>query len=165
MSKKHSIPLLRRGFKVWPRGKRYNISFKFPLSFFPKDLLTTSFSSFSTHIYRPVRLRRVLVRSLSYGYVSGNSIEAFRKVMAPYFRKSTGKHKFFLRCYSYITLTKKPSEVRMGGGKGSKVRGYFSPVRPGQILFEVYAREPDSTKKLFQAAALKLSVRTVTEIV
>jgi ribosomal protein L16/L10AE len=164
MQKKNNSSV-RRGFKVWPRGKRYDITFKIPQASLPTGMLLNNFMSFTNYICQPVRLRRVVVRALSYGYLSSNSIEAFRKVMAPHFRKSTAKHKFLLRCYSYMVITKKPSEVRMGGGKGSKIRGLFSPVRPGQILFEVYAREPISTKKLFRFASLKLRIRTEVEII
>lgn len=149
----------RRPFKVWVRNKRYNInlrnSFTYtPKSFFPSYAIPFSFS-FKTY-QRP---RRVVVRALKYAYVSSNSIEAFRKCLAPYFRKKKiTSSKLLIRLYSYIPLTKKPAEVRMGGGKGAKIRGFFSPVRPGQIIFEVLARNPKSTYSILTYASRKLSL-------
>lgn len=159
MAKNSPTTVKKRPFKVWVRNKRFCINYNAIPRYTPSDLPSWSVLAHSSSYVSPLRFRRVVVRSTQYGYVSANSIEAFRKVIAPYFRKKTSKiYKFLIRCYSFLPLTKKPSEVRIGGGKGSKVRGFFSPVRPGQILFEVFVRNPSSTKNLFIYASRKLPV-------
>jgi large subunit ribosomal protein L16 len=109
--------------------------------------------------FRPIKFtRRVVVRAAAYSYLSKQAIEAFRKVVAPYFRKKAkGASKFYIRCYAHLPLMKKPAEVRMGGGKGSKLRGYVCPVRPGQILFELTFRPFPWSNRLLRHASRKLS--------
>jgi ribosomal protein L16 len=159
MTKAQISTIKKRPFKVWVRNKRYSVNFYNGFSYIPVHFNSLYNISFNESLPRAIRYRRIVVKSLSYSYISSNSIEAFRKVLAPYFRKKDSKnYKFLIRCYSFLPLTKKPAEVRMGGGKGSKVRSYISPVRPGQILFEVLVRDPISTKKILKYASKKLSV-------
>jgi len=49
-------------------------------------------------------------------YISNRSIEAGRKVISPFVKK-TGK--MWIRVFPHLGKTKKPLEVRMGSGKGS----------------------------------------------
>lgn len=156
----------RRPFKIWARSKRFAVSYKGLYKYLPTSLPSLPSLAHTSHYVPTIRFRRIVVRSTQYGYLSANAIEAFRKVLAPHFRKKSSKiYKFFIRCYSYLVLTKKPSEVRMGGGKGSKIRGLYSPVRPGQILFEVLVRNPTATTSLLLYASRKLSVSVkVTKI-
>jgi large subunit ribosomal protein L16 len=159
MSKNLPITVKRRPFKIWVKNQRRLVDFTLSHKFIPSRLLPSTLLGFNASASNSLRFRRVIVKSTSYGYISASAIEAFRKVIAPHFRKKKSKiYKFLIRCYPYMPLTKKPAEVRMGGGKGSKVRGFYSPVRPGQILFEVFVREPQTTKKLFIYAARKLPV-------
>jgi len=151
----------KRPFKIWPKNKRFTVKLSNSSQYFPTKLLSLTFLAHNSFYISNLRFRRVVVKSTSYGYLSMNSIEAFRKVIAPNFRKKKSKiYKFLIRCYPFLPLTKKPAEVRMGGGKGSKIRGFFSPVRPGQVLFEVFCRDPKSTKSIMLYASRKISVST-----
>jgi large subunit ribosomal protein L16 len=149
----------RRPFKLWVRNKRYEYNLFSPFEYIPHTInisYNLNFNSSFKHFLRP---RRVVVKATCYAYLSANSIEAFRKALAPYFRgKKYSSSKLLIRVYSFLPLTKKPAEVRMGGGKGAKIRGFFSPVRPGQTLFEVLSRDPKKIKKLFLYASQKLSI-------
>lgn len=159
MSKQAQVNLKKRPFKIWTRNKRFTVSYRSLYKYVPVAIPSLTNLAHTSNYLSGIRFRRIVVRSTQYGYLSGNAIEAFRKVLAPHFRKKSSKiYKFFIRCYSYLPLTKKPSEVRMGGGKGSKIRGFYSPVRPGQILFEVLVRNPISTVSLLHYASRKLSV-------
>ncbi len=160
MSKTLPSIVKNRPFKIWSRNSVYDVNFRNFEQYFPRDLAISNTVSFNIVSGRTqLRFRRVVVKSIKYGYVSSSSIEAFRKVIAPHFRKKKSKiYKFSIKCYPYLPLTKKPAEVRMGGGKGTKVRDFFSPVRPGQILFDVVIKNPGQTKKLFLYAARKLAV-------
>lgn len=160
MSKTIPSVVKNRPFKIWKKGSIFNIDFSSFSHYFPSEFGISNsllFNSLSSKLN--LRFRRVVVRSTRYAYLSASSIESFRKVIAPYFRKKSAKtYKFRIKCYPYMPLTKKPAEVRMGGGKGTKVRDFFSPVKPGQVLFDVVLRDPARTKKLIIYASRKLSV-------
>jgi large subunit ribosomal protein L16 len=166
ITKNYNSNLKKRPFKIWTRNKRFKVSYQGLAKYIPSALPTLPVISHTSSYVSNLRFRRIVIRSVQYGYLSSNAIEAFRKVLAPHFRKKSSKiYKFFIRCYSFLPLTKKPSEVRMGGGKGSKIRGFYSPVRPGQILFEVLVRNPSTTNSILIYAARKLSVSVkVTKI-
>lgn len=152
----------RATFRIWPKGYKQDFVFKNYFSLTPASLpvFPGYFHQIGFTPKRVSRFRAVVVRSTQYGYLSDKSIEAFRKVIAPYFRKkSYVKSAFFIHVYPFVPLTKKPAEVRMGGGKGSKIRGFFSPVRPGQILFSIFILKPVFSKKLLTYAAQKLALK------
>lgn len=154
-------------FRVWPKGFKQDFFFKNYFSLAPDAL--PSFSNYFSNLKmkkRTSRFRAVVVRSKQYGYLSERAIEAFRKVISPYFRKkSYHKNAFFIHVYPFVPLTKKPAEVRMGGGKGSKFRGNFSPIKPGQVIFSIFMFNPNFSKKLLAYAAQKLGFRVSVFIV
>jgi len=97
--------------------------------------------------------------SVGYGLLSASEIEAARRVI----RKVIGKNrriKVMTRVFPYIPLTGKPSEVRMGRGKGSRIRKWVSFVKPGKVIFEI--KNISSKKGLYalRKAAEKISVRS-----
>jgi large subunit ribosomal protein L16 len=57
-------------------------------------------------------------------------------------------------------MTKKPAEVRMGKGKGSKVYNEIYPIRPGKIIFELRRIRASSAIFYLNLIASKLSVAT-----
>jgi large subunit ribosomal protein L16 len=156
-----------RPFKTWGKGLFFNPKlFRFSGSGLSDDdtmfMDDYFYNFFFVHFRSPLlRFRRVVLRARKYGYVSANSIEAFRKILTPFFRKKAARSsRFYIRCFSYLHLTRKPAEVRMGGGKGAKSRGFYCPVKPGQILFEVTIRKSNWVVSTFRYAARKLSVPT-----
>lgn len=70
----------------------------------------------------------------------------------------------WLRIFPHRPVTKKPPEVRMGGGKGDVI-GYSAIVRPGTILFEVSSDDRKLAREALRRASYKLSIKTkiVTE--
>lgn len=69
------------------------------------------------------------------------------------------KGRYWLRIFPHKPKTKKPPEVRMGGGKGD-VETYVAVVRPGTIMFEVAGLSKDDLKSLLKRVQHKLSVKT-----
>lgn len=55
--------------------------------------------------------------------------------------------------------TKKPLEVRMGGGKGSP-EGYVAVVKRGTIMFEVGEVDEATAREALRLASTKLPVKT-----
>lgn len=152
---------LKRPFKIWSKSSVYNPNIARFNSFLLSSEIPGFFEYFFLTSLRPVKFtRRVIVRSAEYAYMRKETIEAFRKVIAPHFRKKAkGFSKFYIRCYPYLPLMKKPAEVRMGGGKGSKLRGFVCPIRPGQILFEISFKPFPWALKLLKHASRKLNVK------
>jgi len=69
------------------------------------------------------------------------------------------KGRYWLRIFPHKPKTKKPPEVRMGGGKGD-VDTYVALVKPGTIMFEVAGFSKDNLKSLLKRVQHKLSVKT-----
>ena len=65
--------------------------------------------------------------------IIGKQIEAARVALTRYMKR-TGK--VWTRIFPNIPVSKKPTEVRMGKGKGSP-EYYACRVKPGRIIFEV----------------------------
>lgn len=152
--------LLSRPFKLFPKGLSRTFSDK--LTFDPFS--NFNFLSFYNFKFRTVnRPTFIVLRSSQYGYISDRALEAFRKVLSPYFRKKNSTKSnaiFFIRGFAYAPLTKKPSEVRMGGGKGSKLRAWVLPVYPGKTLFEIFFMNKNLSFQLLSRARKKLGVST-----
>ena len=56
-------------------------------------------------------------------------------------------------------MTKKPAEIRMGGGKGSP-EYWVAVVKPGRVMFEVAGVPEEVAREALRLAAHKLPVRT-----
>ena len=65
--------------------------------------------------------------------IIGKQIEAARVALTRYMKR-TGK--VWTRIFPNIPVSKKPTEVRMGKGKGSP-EYYACRVKPGRIIFEI----------------------------
>lgn len=103
--------------------------------------------------------RSSVLTSIGYGLLSASEIEAGRRVL----RKIIGKNKrirVMVRVFPYIPLTGKPSEVRMGRGKGSRIRKWVSFVRPGKVIFELKNISFRKGKLALLKSGEKLSIKT-----
>ena len=88
--------------------------------------------------------------------IVSKQIEAARVALTRYMKR-TGK--VWLRIFPNIPVSKKPTEVRMGKGKGAPE--YFVAVaKAGRILFEVSGVSFDVAKEALRLAAQKLPVKT-----
>lgn len=96
------------------------------------------------------------LKALSNGWVSGRQIESARKALT-HFTKRGGR--VWIRIFPDKSITKKPAETRMGGGKGD-VSDYVAVVRAGRIIFEMGAIPREMAKEAFVRAAAKLPVKT-----
>ena len=67
------------------------------------------------------------------GRISYQTIEAARRAISRKFRRSG---QIWVRIFADIPITSKPTEVRMGKGKGA-VSGWIARVSKGQIIFEM----------------------------
>ena len=56
-------------------------------------------------------------------------------------------------------MTKKPTEVRMGKGKGS-VEFWAARVHPGRVMFEIDGVPEDVAREALRLASAKLPIKT-----
>ena len=90
--------------------------------------------------------------------VLGKQIEAARVALTRYMQR-TGK--VWSRVFPNIPVSKKPTEVRMGKGKGSP-EYWACRVKPGRILFEVDGVSEQIAKEALYKASAKLPIKTKT---
>ena len=88
--------------------------------------------------------------------VMGKQIEAARVALTRYMQR-TGK--VWSRVFPNIPVSKKPTEVRMGKGKGSP-EFWVCRVKPGRILFEVDGVSEDVARIALYKASAKLPIKT-----
>ena len=88
--------------------------------------------------------------------VIGKQIEAARVALTRYMKR-TGK--VWTRVFPNIPVSKKPTEVRMGKGKGSP-EYYACRVKPGRIIFEVDGVTEDIARIALYKASAKLPIKT-----
>jgi len=99
----------------------------------------------------------VSLQSVTGGLISAESIEAARKAIRKIVKRTAS---LIIRVKAFLPRTRKPSEVRMGKGKG-KINHYVAVVRPGHVLFEISGNVTGSTAaRALQRAASKLSIQT-----
>ena len=88
--------------------------------------------------------------------IIGKQIEAARVALTRYMKR-TGK--VWLRIFPNIPVSKKPTEVRMGKGKGSP-EFWICRVKPGRIIFEVDGIDEATARVALYKASAKLPIKT-----
>jgi len=96
------------------------------------------------------------LKTVEPGRVSARQIEAARRALTRHMKRSG---KVWIRIFPDVPVTAKPTEVRMGKGKGSVDR-WVAKVKPGRIMFEIDGVTDEVARGAFERAAAKLSVRT-----
>ncbi len=96
------------------------------------------------------------LKSVGHGWISSRQIESARRAMTRFIARGG---KIWIRVFPHKPVTKKGSEVPMGGGKGAVDR-YVCVVKPGTVLFEMSGVEEDIARRAMQLAAYKLPVKT-----
>ena len=67
--------------------------------------------------------------------------------------------KLWIRIFPDRPVTKKPLEVRMGGGKGAPEE-WAAQVLPGRVMYEIQGVPVELAREAFQLAAQKLPIKT-----
>ena len=88
--------------------------------------------------------------------IISNQIEAARVALTRHMKR-TGK--VWTRIFSNIPVSKKPTEVRMGKGKGA-TEFWVCRVKPGRILFEVDGVTETVARIALYKASAKLPIKT-----
>jgi large subunit ribosomal protein L16 len=89
-------------------------------------------------------------------WLKATQIEACRVAMNRHLKR---RGKLWIRVFPDKPVSKKPIEVRMGGGKGNP-EFCVAVVRPGTILFELAGVPENLAREAMRLAAAKLGART-----
>lgn len=89
-------------------------------------------------------------------WLTARQIEAGRIAIT---RHAKRKGKLWVRTFPWKPVTKKPTEVRMGKGKGDP-EFWVDVIKPGRIIYEVEGMSESVAKEAMRLAAHKLPIRT-----
>ncbi|MDF1671752.1 MAG: 50S ribosomal protein L16 [Roseovarius sp.] len=88
--------------------------------------------------------------------VTARQIEAARRAMTRHMKR---QGRVWIRIFPDVPVTSKPTEVRMGKGKGS-VDFWACKVKPGRVMFEIDGVSEPVAREALRLAAMKLPVKT-----
>ena len=103
-----------------------------------------------------IRFGEFGLKSQVAGVISARQIEAARRTIA---RKIKRKGKIWICIFPDLPITAKPTESRMGKGKGA-VSHFVARVRGGTTLFEVCGIPKHIAMEALRAGSKKLPVKT-----
>src|SRR5678809_1199729 len=89
------------------------------------------------------------------GRLSSRQIEAARMAIQRHVKRAG---KLWIRIFPDRPVTKKPLEVRMGGGKGAPEE-WAAAVKPGRVMYEIAGVTEEVAKEAFRLASHKLPMR------
>ena len=88
--------------------------------------------------------------------VTARQIEAARRALTRHMKRAG---RVWIRVYPDVPVTSKPTEVRMGKGKGSP-EFWASRVKPGRIMFEIDGVDEETAREALRLGAAKLPIKT-----
>ena len=88
--------------------------------------------------------------------ITARQIEAARRAITRHIRR---QGRVWIRIFPDLPVSQKPTEVRMGKGKGTP-EYWACRVKPGRILFELDGVPENIAKRAFELAAAKLPILT-----
>ena len=88
--------------------------------------------------------------------ITARQIEAARRALTRHMKR---QGRVWIRIFPDTQVTSKPTEVRMGKGKGS-VDFWAAKVKPGRIMFEIDGVAETVAREGLRLAAMKLPIKT-----
>jgi large subunit ribosomal protein L16 len=92
--------------------------------------------------------------------ITARQIEAARRAMTRHMKR---QGRVWIRIFPDLPVTSKPTEVRMGKGKGSVDR-WTAKVKPGRVMFEIDGVSEQIAREALRLAAMKLPIKTRTVV-
>ncbi len=126
-----------------PKKTRFRKQFKGRISGAAKGGFELNFGQFGLKAVEPER-------------ITARQIEAARRAIT---REMKRQGRVWIRIFPDVPVTSKPTEVRMGSGKGAP-EYWAARVHPGRIMFEVDGVAEDIAKEALRLGAAKLPIRT-----
>ena len=88
--------------------------------------------------------------------VTSRQIEAARRAITRHIKR---QGRVWIRVFPDVPVSQKPTEVRMGKGKGTP-EYWACRIKPGRILFELDGIDESLAKRAFELGAAKLPIST-----
>lgn len=88
--------------------------------------------------------------------VTARQIEATRRAITRHMKRAG---RVWIRIFPDVPVSKKPTEVRMGKGKGSP-EYWVCRVKPGRIMFEIDGVPDAVAREALRLGAAKLPIKT-----
>lgn len=88
--------------------------------------------------------------------ITARQIEAARRAMTRFMKRSG---RVWIRIFPDVPVSSKPTEVRMGKGKGAP-EYWAARVKPGRIMFEIDGVSEEVAREALRLAAMKLPIKT-----
>lgn len=126
-----------------PKKTKFRKQFKGRISGAAKGGFELNFGQFGLKCLEPER-------------ITARQIEAARRAIT---REMKRQGRVWIRVFPDLPVTSKPTEVRMGSGKGAP-EYWAARVHPGRIMFEVDGVAEDIAREALRLGAAKLPVRT-----
>ena len=126
-----------------PKRTKYRKGFKGRIHGNAKGGTTLNFGAYGLKATEPER-------------VTARQIEAARRAITRHMKRAG---RVWIRIFPDVPVSKKPTEVRMGKGKGTPEL-WVCRVKPGRIMFEVDGIPIDIAREALRLGAAKLPVRT-----
>jgi large subunit ribosomal protein L16 len=125
-----------------PKRTKFRKQFKGRISGVAKGGANLNFGSYGLKAIEPER-------------ITARQIEAARRAMTRHMKR---QGRVWIRIFPDVPVTQKPTEVRMGKGKGS-VEYWAAKVRPGRVMFEIDGVTEPVAREALRLAAMKLPVK------
>ena len=126
-----------------PKKTRFRKQFKGRIHGAAKGGFDLNFGTFGLKAIEPER-------------ITARQIEAARRAIT---REMKRQGRVWIRIFPDVPVTAKPTEVRMGSGKGAP-EYWAARVHPGRIMFEIDGVAEDIAREALRLGAAKLPVRT-----
>jgi large subunit ribosomal protein L16 len=88
--------------------------------------------------------------------ITARQIEATRRAITRHMKRAG---RVWIRVFPDLPVSEKPTEVRMGKGKGSP-EYWVAKVKPGRIMFEIDGVPDDVAREALRLGAAKLPIKT-----
>ena len=96
------------------------------------------------------------LQALESAWVTSRQIEAARRAVTHHVRRGGN---IWIRIFPDKSVSKKPAETRMGGGKGAPDH-WVAVVKPGRIMFEMAGVSEEVAREAMRLASHKLPIGT-----
>ena len=96
------------------------------------------------------------LKAMAADWITARQIEAARVAVTRHLRRGG---QVWIRVFPDKSVSKKPAEVRMGGGKAA-VDHWVAVVKPGRVMFEVAGVGAEEAKEALRLASHKLPIPT-----
>ncbi len=126
-----------------PKRTKFRKAFKGRISGASKAGFELNFGQFGLKAMEPER-------------ITARQIEAARRALTRHMKRAG---RVWIRIFPDVPVSKKPTEVRMGKGKGAPEL-WAARVAPGRIMFELDGVPVDVARQALILAAAKLPIKT-----